>query len=575
MRIAVTGATGFIGSALCRALQGAGHDVVALVRPNSDQLRIEDLNLTTRWADVSDETSLLMAFDGCDAVVHAAGRLGAFGISEEQYHQLHVEGTHNVMSAAQSAEVKKVLYVSSPGVLGPSEQEAKDESAEYAPTNRYERSKTEAELVVVEFAKIGLPVVIVRPEFVYGPGDTHVLELFKAVQKGRIFLIDGGQSYCQPTYIDDAVSGMMLALEIGRIGEIYHIAGQSALPMREFLGYIADAVGADQPTFSLPSKLLKPVATVAEKVGETVGIQPPLTPSAVDFFSTNYRFSTQKARVELGYRPTTAVKDGVKWAADWYREEGLLPPPTEKTASRNGVRTFYPFAMAEGEGVGTAYEYFVKQRTLTKFLQDKSIERILIAGLPQTYGHSSDFLLLAHYFGATVTIIDERADKLGATVTLAKNHGLSEDVIEFQRVKSYEKLDFADDSFDLVLSSEVLQRLDDAERVAFSAELGRVARHAAIFCPNAANSSHVGRSGLDGLYLSELEALFPLAVESGLIDMPPFPPGIALSEEQRESAESGKMQQAAMVGLQVYSYSEKFIPQKIRQRYAHIVYVLV
>ena len=574
MRVAVTGATGFLGAALCRALVGAGHEVVALLRPNSDQTRIADLTLTKRWADVTDSATLAPAIAGCDWLVHAAGRLGAFGISEEAYHQLHVEGTRNVLVAAQAANVQRVLYVSSPGVLGSTDGAALEESAEYNPTNRYERSKAEAEKVAREFTENGLLVIIVRPEFVYGPGDTHVLDLFKAVQNGRIFLIDGGKSYCHPTYIDDAVSGMMLALDKGEVGEIYHIAGHESLPMRDFLGHIAAAVGGKQPSLSLPSKMLKPVAAVAEKAGETVGIKPPLTPSAVDFFSTSYRFATQKARSELGYRPTTSIQDGLRWSVEWYREQGLLDDRQDaKTPRKKGIREYYPYAMAEGEGVGTAYEYFVKQQVLQKFLKDKQIERVLIAGLPQKYGHSSDFLLLAGRLGAHLTIIDERADKLGATVTLTKDGDLADVEVEFHRIESYAKIDFADGAFDLVLSSEVMQRLDVDEREAFSAELTRVAHHVAIFCPNASNNSHVGRSGLDGLTLEELQGLFPDAVQSGLIDMPPFPPGVALSDEQRESAESGKLQQVAMRGLQLYSYGEKLLPKALRQRFAHIVYV--
>ena len=577
MRVAVTGATGFLGAALCHGLAAAGHDVVAVIRTTSDQSRIRDLNPTIRYADVSNQDGMAQAFQGCDWLVHAAGRLGAFGISEADYMALHVDGTRNVLLAAQAVGIKRVMHVSSPGVLGSTQSEPKDESADYGATNRYERSKAAGEQVALDFAKAGLPVIVTRPEFVYGPGDTHVLDLFKAVQSGRIFLIDGGNSHCHPTYIDDAVTGMLLCLEKGKSGEIYHIAGQESLPMRDFLDLIANAQNVAPPRISLPGKLLRPASRVAEMIGERLGIKPPLTPSAVDFFSTSYRFSIEKARRELGYEPQVSTADGVARSVAWYRGRGWLnsAETSQKKLPMATIPGLLPPALAEGEGVGTAYEYFVKRRAIKPFLSGKQPKRILIAGLPETYGHSSDFFLLSRQLGAQITVIDERADKLANTEPLLEAMGIDRQSVLFKHVSGYASLGFEDGAFDLVLSSEVMQRLGVAERIAFSAELKRISHHIALFCPNGSNDSHVGRSGLNGLTLAELRALFPNSVQSGLIDMPPFPPGIALSEDQRESAESGKLQQIAMYGLQLYSYGEQFLPTTIRRKFAHIVYVMV
>ncbi len=566
MKVAVTGATGFLGAAICHALVAAGHEVVAIVRGTSDRWRLDGLDVTYRIGDVTVPTTLPDALAGCDWLVHAAGRLGEFGISEEAYTRLHVEGTRNVLEAARG--LSRVLVVSSPGVLGSGE--IRGESAEYAPTNRYERSKAAAEKVSLTYPN----AIIVRPEFVYGEGDLHVLGLFNAVKSGRIFLIDGGRSTCHPTHIADAVRGMLLALEKGKTGEIYHITGQEPVPMRQFLRDIAAVLDVPEPTVSLPRFVMQPAAKLLEIVGEKTGITPPLTTSAVDFFSTSYRFSSEKAQRELGYTPQVDLRQGLRRTAAWYRAHGYLG--AQATWAR-AINELYPLALAEGEGVGTAYEYFVKRRALQKFLIHKQPQSMLIAGLPQVYGHSSDFLLLAQELGATLTVVDERAEKLEATkVLLAQLQADGRLVglpVTFKQVDWREPLPFAEGEFDLVVSSEVIQRMDAPERELFAQEVQRVGRHFAIFCPNQDNASHVGRSGLNGLTLAALRGHFPQSEMSGLIDMPPFPPGIALSEEQRESAESGMIQQIGMWGLQQYSRFEALLPTNVRAQYAHIVYV--
>ena len=322
MKIFLTGATGFVGGALSRALLARGDKVTALVRqppPESGSWEI-------RWVrgDLTADGSWLTALAGHDAVIHAAGRLGAFGISEKAYVQLHVEGTRRLLEAAGSAGVRRLLYVSSPGVLGPTRGSALTEEAPYRPTNRYERSKALAEKLVRKFAEHGLPVVIVRPEFLYGPGDLHVLGLFRAIQRGRFFLINGGRSSCHPTYIDDGVRGMLLALEKGGEGEIYQIAGESPVAMRDFSAEIAAALGREPSWMSLPRPIMVAGAAVLEQIGRVAGWTPPLTRSAVDFFSTSYRFSWQKARQELGYEPAITLEEGIRRTVAWYRQNGYL-----------------------------------------------------------------------------------------------------------------------------------------------------------------------------------------------------------------------------------------------------------
>ena len=324
MKVAVTGATGFVGGAMARALLAEGHEVLGLKRPSSSQPSLQHPSLTWIHGDVTEPGSLRGAFDGADWLVHAAGMLGQAGVAESVYFKLHEQGTNSVLAEAEQAGVTRILYVSSPGVLGPINGPPADETSPLSPSNPYERSKAAAEQVAQLYAKGGLPIIIARPEFIYGPTDWHVLGLFKAVRDGRFFTINGGHYTCHPTYIRDAVVGMMLALANGRPGHIYHIAGPEPVTFRELGQTIAAALAVSAPRVTLPRWLAWLGAAGLELVASLLNKQPPLSRTGVAFFSENRRFSWQKAHKELGYTPQFDLKRGVAETVAWYREKGLV-----------------------------------------------------------------------------------------------------------------------------------------------------------------------------------------------------------------------------------------------------------
>ncbi len=324
-KIVITGATGFVGAAMTRALHGRDHHIVGLARETSSRDRLSDLNLDWIVADVLDPSSLEGAFDGADFVIHAAGMLGQAGIDESVYHQLHVEGTNHVLAEVEnSAEMPKVLYVSSPGVLGPIDGPPADETAPYAPSNPYERSKAAAEQLVRVYARSGLLVVIARPEFIYGPGDLHVLGMYQTIQRGLFFYMGNGRNKCHPTYIDDAVDGMIRVLEQGRAGEIYHITGPRPVTFRELAETISAEIGVAPPKLAVPRGLAMVGAIGMEAAGKVLGREMPLSRTGVAFFSENRRFSWQKARDELGYQPTFDLKKGQAATVAWYKANNYL-----------------------------------------------------------------------------------------------------------------------------------------------------------------------------------------------------------------------------------------------------------
>ncbi len=325
MRVVITGATGFLGGALARALALEGAEVVALCRSGSDRAGLAGVPVTWREGDVTRAGTLRGALEGAAFVVHAAGRLGEAGVPEEAYLKLNVEGTRNVLAAALDAPAPpRVLHLSSAGVLGITGRTAAPEEAPYAPRNAYERSKAASERVALEFARRGLPVVLARPGFIYGPGDKHVLGLFRAVKRHQFFYVGAGQHLCQPTFIDDAVEGMLLCLRAGEPGGVYHVTGPRAVTFRELGDAVAAALDVRPPWLRLPRPAATLAASALEVLGAALGRKPPLSRAGVDFFGGDRVFSSRRAHEELGYTPRHDLASGLPRAVAWYRERGLL-----------------------------------------------------------------------------------------------------------------------------------------------------------------------------------------------------------------------------------------------------------
>ena len=256
------------------------------------------------------------------------------------------------------------------------------------------------------------------------------------------------------------------------------------------------------------------------------------------------------------------------------------------------IKSLYPLALAEGEGIGTAYEYFTKRLLLSRWLpQEWQPNHILIAGLPEKYGASFDFLLLASEMETAITITDDRPESLAKVeeaLAQAQDDGhLTNLEPKYCLTSSMELMAETNGYFDLVLSSETLQRLAAGDRKQYVNRLLQLAPKAAIFTPNNDNPAHTNLSGLSGLRLDELDTIVKQGLDSdngfesqaslqiGYIDMPPFPPGITRNEEQREHATSGQGEAIAMWGLGQYARLERWLPLGWRRNKSHIVFALI
>lgn len=329
--ILVTGGSGFLGGAVIRELRHRGASpsepkVRALVRPSSDRAVVAELGVDVAEGDLTRPETLPFALSGVQVVYHCAGTLGQAGVADEAYYRLHVGGTENLLRAARRAGVGRFVHVSSPGVLGPIRDTPAHEDSPYRPTNAYERSKAASERRALALAAaLAIPLVVVRPEFVYGPHDMHVLRLFQAIASRRFFYIGNGGALCHPTFVEDAARGIVDAGERGRDGAVYHFAGPAPIPIRKLVETIAEALGVAPPRLCVPEKVVRAGTRLVEAAAQRFGRSPPITMSAVDFFTFDRQFSWQKARVELGWEPQVDLHRGAERAVEWYRKHGLLP----------------------------------------------------------------------------------------------------------------------------------------------------------------------------------------------------------------------------------------------------------
>lgn len=332
--ILVTGATGFIGTRLVQALVDRGHHVRALSRrsqieplPGFDPGRAHPLQhrrVEIVPGDITDPDSLRRAMTGCTRVFHLAAYAKNWARDPRTFHRLNVEGMRNVFQAARHGDVERIVWTSSIVTLGPTPRGVVGDETTPRSTPRYlteyEESKTIAEREALDLAADGLPVVIVNPTRVYGPG--HLTEgnalarLIDDYDRGRVpILLNGGVNIGNYVLVDDVVLGHVRAMEHGRVGERYILGGEN-VTLREFFRTIDRVSGKSH--FQFPLWRLAPLtfAWLQKKRAQWFGVYPTITPGWVRTFLVDWAYQSAKAARELGHYPTP-LEDGLRTTYAW------------------------------------------------------------------------------------------------------------------------------------------------------------------------------------------------------------------------------------------------------------------
>lgn len=328
MTTLITGATGFVGSAVARTMARRGHALRLLVRASSDRRNVDGIDAELVTGDLTDPASLARAAAGCRYVIHVAADYRLWVPRPEDMMRANVDGAVAMMRAAADAGAERIVHCSSVAALGqigdgtPADETTPTNEADFVGV--YKRSKYRAERAVLELAaRESLPVVVVNPAAPVGPRDIKPTPTGKMVldtAKGRVpAYIDTGLNI---VHVDDVAEGHALALERGRIGERYVLGGENFL-LKDILALIAEVAGRRPPAIRLPEALIWPVAWAMETTAPLTGLAPMMTRDHLKMARKKMFYSSAKAATELGYQARPA-REAVVDAVAWFRAAGML-----------------------------------------------------------------------------------------------------------------------------------------------------------------------------------------------------------------------------------------------------------
>ncbi len=342
MRILVTGASSLIGDGVVRALAARGDEVVCLQRSPVNGLAALD-GVEQQLGDIRDQAAVERAAQGCNGIIHLAAKVGVVG-ERDEFLSINVEGTRNLLQAAtRSAEnsvanlaITRFVHVSSPSVAHGGEA-IMGEAATPPVTGRtrawYAESKAIAESIAVEANGPQLGVVVIRPHLVWGPGDTQLVgRIVERARQGRLALVGGGRALVDTTYIDNAVSALMAALDAvspgaSCAGRAYVIANGEPRPIRDLVAGICAAAGVTFEPRDVPLGAARTIGSFLERAWPKLPnrirrgeVEPPLTRFVAEQLGTAHWFDPRPAALDLGWEPTVSIDDGLERLATWFRK---------------------------------------------------------------------------------------------------------------------------------------------------------------------------------------------------------------------------------------------------------------
>ena len=315
MRIFVTGASGFVGGAATRHLVASGHDVRAMSRSEKADAAIEALGARAVRCDLESVTAEHIG-DG-EAVLHCAAFVEQWG-PKDAWQRFNIDGTARTLAAAKQAGAKRFIHISTESVLWRGQHLRNvDETCPLALNSSYPYSSTKAhaEVLVREAASPDFTTIIVRPRFIWGPGDTTLLPAIRAMAKnGRWLWIDGGRAMTSTTHIDNLVHAIDLVLTRGRGGEAYFVLDDGVHTMKQMITGIAASENITLPDKQIPAWLADFIGAACESVWGAFGLksEPPLTRFSAMIMSRDAILKDDKARAELGYAPVISVAVGLE-----------------------------------------------------------------------------------------------------------------------------------------------------------------------------------------------------------------------------------------------------------------------
>jgi len=325
MRILITGATGFVGWHLVQFLLNLDVEVIVLARDPEAASRLFDGHVSIREGELENKESLAAAVRDAQIVFHLASQSSGLGASSKELYHINVEGTQYLLEACNGAGVRRFVYCSTASVMGHVSRGPVNETATCRPTGEYEKSKHAAETIVLGNGPNGCSVVVVRPPWIYGPGDIRSVGLFRMVKSGWFMLIGDGNNLHHPVYIDDLILGLyQCAVREINSGEILIIAGKEIVTSRQLITTLANLLHVTLSRIRIPLGLAQFLAVGIAPLFSIVRLKFPITKDRLEFFRVSRAYNTSRAKKLLGYEARTDLEAGLRHTIAWYSQHGYL-----------------------------------------------------------------------------------------------------------------------------------------------------------------------------------------------------------------------------------------------------------
>lgn len=327
MKIAITGATGFLGKSLAEDLAKKGHELYLHARSEEKKETIKELASKLVVCDINDEAAIKNLVDGADVVVHTVSNFRSASGSPESYTEINLNGTVNTFEQSRETGVKRFVHISTIGVLGDIKECPASETTEFNPGDDYQRTKLEAEKYCrtqAENENLEMKLAVIRPCSLYGPGDMRMLKMFRMLKKGTFFVVGECEANFHAVYIDDLIAGIELAINDDSNNEVFILGGDKYISLKEYITIAAHAVGARYPWIKIPFAPMYALSAIVEFACVPFGIEPPIFRRRVKFYRNNRAFDITKAKQKLGYTPEISLEEGMKRTVEWYMANGYL-----------------------------------------------------------------------------------------------------------------------------------------------------------------------------------------------------------------------------------------------------------
>jgi nucleoside-diphosphate-sugar epimerase len=327
MKVLVTGAGSLLLGGIAQQLASRGDEVVCFQRRENETTHS---NITTFAGDIRDRGAVSEAASGCDAIIHGAARVGVMG-SWEDFYSTNVDGTTNVLRAAEEHRIARLVYVSTPSVAHVG-RSIEGDVATPATTGRkrtfYAESKAIAEILALQANSAELGVVALRPHLVWGPGDTQLVgRIVDRARQGRLVMVGSGNALVDSTYIDNAISAHIAALDAiapgsSCAGKAYVISNGEPRTVNELMSRICLAAGVEFSPKHVPAVIARSIGSVVERIWPLIRKdEPPITRFVAEQLGTAHWFDQRPVQEDLNWKPQVSLDEGFVRLAKWFQEQ--------------------------------------------------------------------------------------------------------------------------------------------------------------------------------------------------------------------------------------------------------------